>query len=41
MKWGPSGRVSAVVEKQVVSDEVTVGIYNFAAGCDSLAPRKR
>jgi len=29
-----AGRVTGVVEKQVVSDEATVGIYNFAAGCD-------
>ena len=30
-------RVCAVVEKQVVSDEATVGIYNFAAGRDFVA----
>lgn len=41
-KWSfvqrePSGRVCGVVEKQVVSDEATVGIYNFAAGCDFVA----
>lgn len=30
-------RVCAVVEKQVVSDEATVGIYNFAAGRDFVS----
>jgi NDP-sugar pyrophosphorylase family protein len=29
-----SGRVNRVVEKQVVSNEATVGIYNFRRGCD-------
>lgn len=29
-----AGKVNAVVEKQVVSDEATVGIYNYAAGRD-------
>lgn len=29
-----SGLVTEVVEKQVVSDEATVGIYNFARGAD-------
>jgi len=28
------GTVSEVVEKQVVSNEATVGIYNFQKGCD-------
>ena len=32
-----TGRVCAVVEKQVVSDEATVGIYNFAAGQDFVS----
>jgi NDP-sugar pyrophosphorylase family protein len=32
-----NGRVIAVVEKQVVSDEATVGIYNFAVGNDFVA----
>jgi NDP-sugar pyrophosphorylase family protein len=31
------GEVTGVVEKQVVSNEATVGIYNFAAGCDFVA----
>jgi NDP-sugar pyrophosphorylase family protein len=36
-KWsyadvGPDGLVRRVVEKQVVSDEATVGLYNFRAG---------
>lgn len=30
-------RVCAVVEKQVVSDEATVGVYNFAAGRDFVS----
>lgn len=38
-KWSycrmrPDGTVSEVVEKQVVSNEATVGIYNFAKGSD-------
>ncbi len=38
-KWsfvglGPDGRVERVVEKQVISHEATVGIYNFARGSD-------
>ena len=38
-KWSycrmrPDGTVSEVVEKQVVSNEATVGIYNFRAGRD-------
>lgn len=31
------GTVMQVVEKQVVSDVATVGIYNFAKGCDFVA----
>lgn len=37
VKRDAAGRVCAVVEKQVVSDEATVGIYNFAAGKDFVA----
>ena len=38
-KWsfvglGESGRVISVVEKQAISDEATVGIYNFRRGAD-------
>lgn len=29
-----SGRVISVVEKQVISDEATVGVYNFRRGAD-------
>ena len=29
-----TGRVTHVVEKQVISNEATVGIYNFRRGCD-------
>lgn len=32
-----SGRITEVVEKQVISDEATVGIYNFARGSDFVA----
>lgn len=32
-----SGRVTRVVEKQVISDEATVGIYNFRRGSDFVA----
>ncbi|WP_197703919.1 hypothetical protein [Cohaesibacter sp. ES.047] len=28
-----AGNVNCVVEKQVISDEATVGIYNFKHGC--------
>lgn len=30
--FGSSGKVERVVEKQVISDEATVGIYNFQSG---------
>lgn len=38
-KWsyasrGPTGHVTRVAEKQVISNEATVGIYNFARGSD-------
>jgi len=33
-KVGKNGLVSDVVEKIVVSDEATVGIYNYRRGCD-------
>lgn len=41
-KWSycrmrPDGTVQEVVEKQVVSNEATVGIYNFARGRDFVA----
>lgn len=44
-KWSycrmrPDGTVSEVVEKQVVSNEATVGIYNFARGSDFVAAAK-
>lgn len=29
-----AGKIVEVVEKEVVSDEATVGVYNFARGCD-------
>lgn len=32
-----SGRVSTVVEKKVISDEATVGIYNYRRGRDFVA----
>jgi dTDP-glucose pyrophosphorylase len=41
-KWSycrlrPDGTVSEVVEKQVISNDATVGIYNFARGRDFVA----
>ena len=32
--YDQNGLVTRVVEKEVISDEATVGIYNFAAGQD-------
>lgn len=45
-KWsyvhrGADGAVNAVVEKQVVSAEATVGIYNFARGADFVRASDR
>ena len=34
MRFDPDGRISEVVEKQVVSNEATVGIYNYRRGSD-------
>lgn len=44
-KWSycrmrPDGTVSEVVEKQVVSNEATVGIYNFVRGSDFVSAAK-
>jgi dTDP-glucose pyrophosphorylase len=33
-RMGDGGLVAEVLEKQVVSNEATVGIYNFRRGCD-------
>lgn len=38
-KWSfiepaPDGNIARIVEKEVISDEATVGIYNFARGSD-------
>jgi dTDP-glucose pyrophosphorylase len=35
------GRVSRVVEKEVISDQATVGIYNFARGNDFVRAAER
>lgn len=35
-----AGRVTEVVEKQVVSSEATVGIYNYRRGCDFVFAAK-
>ena len=35
-----AGRVDRVVEKQVISDEATVGIYNFRRGRDFVQRRR-
>jgi len=45
-KWSycrmrPDGTVSEVVEKEVVSNEATVGIYNFRRGCDFVRAADR
>lgn len=31
------GRVNRVIEKEVISDEATVGIYNFRTGCQLIS----
>ncbi len=41
LKFSPSGQIEGVVEKQVVSDEATVGIYLFAHGRDFVADAHR
>jgi NDP-sugar pyrophosphorylase family protein len=45
-KWSfagldPAGLVTTVVEKQVISDEATVGIYNFRRGLDFVRAADR
>ena len=45
-KWsfaalGPDGLVTRVVEKEVISNEATVGIYNFRHGRDFVAAARR
>ncbi|MEO1615222.1 MAG: glycosyltransferase family 2 protein [Planctomycetota bacterium] len=35
------GQIQGVIEKVVVSDEATVGIYNFARGCDFVNAAKQ
>ncbi len=40
VKRDASGTIEGVVEKVVVSDEATVGIYNFARGADFVAAAK-
>lgn len=39
--FGPDGRVERVVEKQVISNEATVGVYNFARGSDFVRAADR
>ena len=41
VKFGLAGQIEGVVEKQVVSDEATVGIYLFAHGADFVADAHR
>ncbi|MDY0040736.1 MAG: glycosyltransferase family 2 protein [Desulforhabdus sp.] len=41
IKFGPSGNIVGVVEKQVVSDEATVGIYLFSSGQEFVADARR
>lgn len=40
VKRNSAGEIQGVVEKVVVSDEATVGIYNFARGADFVAAAK-
>ncbi|MEM0925913.1 MAG: glycosyltransferase family 2 protein [Planctomycetota bacterium] len=40
VKRNADGEIQGVVEKVVVSDEATVGIYNFARGCDFVNTAK-
>jgi dTDP-glucose pyrophosphorylase len=40
-RMGENGLVAEVVEKQVVSQEATVGIYNFGCGADFVAAADR
>lgn len=37
VRFNDQGSICEVVEKQVVSNEATVGIYNFCSGCDFVA----
>lgn len=40
LRHDPSGEVEEVVEKQVISSEATVGIYNYKHGADFVAAAK-
>ncbi|MEM6473503.1 MAG: glycosyltransferase family 2 protein [Planctomycetota bacterium] len=40
VKRNAEGKIQGVVEKVVVSDEATVGIYNFSRGCDFVSAAK-
>lgn len=40
VRFNPSGKIDGVLEKQVVSDEATVGIYNFKRGSDYVSAAK-
>lgn len=40
VKRDEQGQITGVIEKEVVSDEATVGIYNFARGADFVAAAK-
>lgn len=41
VKFDPAGNITAVVEKEVVSDEATVGIYNFKTGAQFVHAAKQ
>ena len=41
VRFDDSHNVCEVVEKKVVSDEATVGIYNYARGCDFVLAAKK
>jgi len=41
VRFDAQGRICEVVEKQVVSNEATVGIYNYRRGCDFVWAAER
>ncbi len=41
VRFDESGKIIEVVEKEVVSDEATVGIYNFTRGADFVVAAKK
>ena len=41
IKINANGKVSQVIEKKVISNEATVGIYNFSSGLDFVNAAKK